>query len=304
MKNLIILPILLLLIAACNGGGGGGSSNKESIAIGIEGIWESCVNSSSSSISEKNVYLITDKVIQQVTTTFDGHGCVQGTEGYNYRYIMSYSISGSNVEVTIESVSSTSLTSYDVTYNNSNSYCGFNNWVINVPKNISGKDCGGTTSSVGATDTYSFTKTSNSLDFEKGDIKIHTSLSSAFDFSQRGQILSDGNYVYFDGETGIYMTLDAGVYSVFYFDMNTLRIFGEGGTYTSANNLITFTVGEYLPTNCGTNVGESFNIPFSKTSFSLALKYPNISILGEKVSMSMSEFSSAYLGQTFSLGCF
>ena len=304
MKNLTILLLLPLIMTACKGGGGGSSENSVTATNSIEGVWESCVKSNTDSMSEKNVYLITDKVIQHVSTSFIGQNCVPGNEEYNYRYIMSYEISGSNVDVTIESVTSTSLRSSDVTYSNTNSYCGYNDWAINVPKNVSGRDCGGSTTSIGAHVTYAFTKTSNSLDFEKGSIKIHTTLSSAFDFSQRGQILSDGTYAYFDGKTGIYMNLNAGVYSVFYFDMATLRIFGEGGTYTSANNLITFTVGEYYPTTCGTNVGETFNIPFSKTSFSLALKYPHISILGEKVTMSMNEFSSAYMGQTFTLGCF
>jgi hypothetical protein len=116
MKSLTVLLMLPLILIACNGGGGGGSSeNQVAASSTIEGVWESCVNSNTDSISEKNVYLITDKVIQQVSTSFLGQNCVLGNEEYNYRYIMSYEISGSNVDVTIESVTSTSLRTADVT---------------------------------------------------------------------------------------------------------------------------------------------------------------------------------------------
>lgn len=298
------MPFFLLAFASCNSGGGKSTTSAISNSAGIEGVWESCLNYEADSLSEKNIYLITDKVIQQVTTTYSGSNCIKGNEEYNYRYIMSYFLSGSNIHLSMESVTSTSLDPSDVSYSNTNNYCGYNNWVLNIPKNVSGRNCGGVTNSIGGSSTLSYEKSASRLSFISNESTIQMTLSSAFDFSQRGQTITDGNYVYFDGETGIYVSLDTGVYTVVYFDVATQRTYAEGGSFTSSNNILDFEVVGYVPSYCGNNIGERFQLPFSSTSFSLALKYPNFSILAEKVSMSISEFSTAYTGKSFTPGCF
>ena len=50
--------------------------------------------------------------------------------------------SGHRITMTIETNTFTSLSASDVTWSNSNSWCGETDWVLNTAKDYSGKKCG------------------------------------------------------------------------------------------------------------------------------------------------------------------
>ena len=62
--------------------------------------------------------------------TFDSYGSSGG--------------SGHKLTMTIDTNTYTSLSASDVTWNNSNSWCGETDWVLNTPQSIAGKTCGST----------------------------------------------------------------------------------------------------------------------------------------------------------------
>ena len=52
--------------------------------------------------------------------------------------------SGHEFTMTLDTHTYTSLSASDVTWNNSNSWCGETDWVLNTPQSIAGKTCGST----------------------------------------------------------------------------------------------------------------------------------------------------------------
>ena len=84
----------------------------------------SCANNSYSEDSTYSSLSIGDAM------TFDTYGSSGG--------------SGHEITMTIDTNTYTSLSASDVTWNNSNSWCGETDWVLNTPQSIAGKTCGST----------------------------------------------------------------------------------------------------------------------------------------------------------------
>jgi hypothetical protein len=84
----------------------------------------SCANDSYSEDSTYSSLSIGDEY------TDDGYGSSGG--------------SGHRFTMTIDTNTYTSLSASDVTWNNSNSWCGETDWVLNTPQSIAGKTCGST----------------------------------------------------------------------------------------------------------------------------------------------------------------
>ena len=82
----------------------------------------SCANDSYSEDSTYSSLSIGDAM------TFDTYGSSGG--------------SGHEITMTIDNNTFTSLSASDVTWNNSNSWCGETDWVLNTPQSIAGKTCG------------------------------------------------------------------------------------------------------------------------------------------------------------------
>lgn len=67
------------------------------------------------------------------------------------------------VDETLASITVTPLSATIVSYYNTNSYCGFTNWTLNVAKNITGLNCGGDQISAAGTVGYDIYYASNGI---------------------------------------------------------------------------------------------------------------------------------------------
>lgn len=302
MKNLGLV-LLGVLLTACKGGGGGGGGSSAPDVISY-GVYQICEYDSNSDMSSRSLIYINETLLSEVITYYNGANCQSGNEAFDERYVYSYSNTGSAYRLAVEAYTSSSLSAPDVTYNNTNSYCGFSNWVLNVPKNALGRDCLGTTINQGDYIDVTAVKTGSSLAVTSQSGTTTYALTGAWDFTNQGQTVANGNWVFYDGSQGAYLTTNSGNYSITYYDPATLRYFTENGTYTSANNVMTSTVVSYVP-DCGTDEGSTDSKSFSQTSFSLAIKDVGaLDILLEKVPYTNVQFRDSFLGAGYSAGCF
>ena len=124
----------------------------------LEGRWVS------SCVASGDYYLITTIAVSgtNVTDKYEYHSdssCANDSYSFDATY-SSLSIgdamtfdtygssggSGHEITMTIDNNTFTSLSASDVTWNNSNSWCGETDWVLNTPQSIAGKTCGSTAS--------------------------------------------------------------------------------------------------------------------------------------------------------------
>lgn len=145
---MLIAILLILTAASCK------PKVEESVEIsGIEGVWNlkpACKQSSSSYLNIANVF--TQTTFSQITTVYSNSSCSIPT--------LTISISGTYVVSNImpqtfeeQGDLDSTLIAFQITLNsstlvtdyNTNSYCGYNSWQLNVPKDVSGKSCNGST---------------------------------------------------------------------------------------------------------------------------------------------------------------
>ena len=120
---------------------------------GIEGTWNlkpTCKQSSSSYLKIADVFTLT--TFNQTTTVYSDSNCTTPslTIAMSGSYIVAnilattYEEEG-DIDSTLVVFQITLNTSTLVSDYNTSSYCGYSNWQLNVPKDVLGKNCGGST---------------------------------------------------------------------------------------------------------------------------------------------------------------
>lgn len=304
MKKIFNLAFLLLSVVACNGGGGsGGGSSTGSVLEVHKGYWLGCEDDANNNESASYQIFLDDNQATEEVTFFSGLGCNSGSEGYNLRTIYTYTRSGNNYNFTVVSITSTSLSNADVTNSNNISYCGYTDWSLGIPKNIAGRNCGGATISLGDSTTSTFQRsgTVGTLTNDNGTTTLNLQMEGSL--ANLGQTLSDGNYAFYDGSSGVFFTVSGANYSTTYFDAASKLYYEETGTFTSANNQATFTL---ATAPCSGAPGDSFLNSFRSFQNALLIRDSSetSTIMMEKVSFNRAQFISSYLEAGYAVGCF
>lgn len=295
--------LLLAFVIACKGGGGGGSVITPVVVA--NGVYQVCQDQTDDGVSFRSTVYLNESMLSEVSIYYTGLGCGAGNEDYEERATYSYTKSGGSYRLVFEGLTATSLSNSDLTWNNTNTYCGYNNWLLNVPKTILGQSCLGDTISQGDFQDVTVSNAGTGLVVVAPGGTFTYALTGAWNFANQGQTVSNGNWAYYDGASGAYLTTNGGSYTISYFDKTTMRYFTENGTYTSANNVMQITVGTYSHP-CATDGGTTTPQNFTQTAFSLALQgeSANEGLLFEKVSFTQAQFISSVLSGGYTAGCF
>ena len=130
-------------------------SSSSSSTTELEGTWKvSCYNSSGTNYLEKTLTISGTNVTDKWEYHSDS-SCATDNYSYDWSYSSlvigdvatfdSYGSSGGSGHETtmnLETLTYTPLSSSDVTWDNSNSWCGETDWVLNTAQSIAGKTCG------------------------------------------------------------------------------------------------------------------------------------------------------------------
>lgn len=293
----------LLLAVACNGGGGGGESSSSEVSH--LGIWAECEsydgdgdgNNDSSVLS---VLTIAQDSASLSQTNYTAVNCQSGMEEYRYSNTASYTRSGNVYSTILKSDTYVPLTTSDVTWSNDNSWCEYNNWVINIPKDTLGKSCDGEVASLGDVNTYTAIRSGDSL--VVGEVTYELAIGT--DLSPAGLTLPNGSFAYSDGVSfAALAVINSGSYSLYRYDLASKVYSVETGTYTSSNNVANFTVTGSSPSGCNSG---SASRRFTTGSLGITMEFlsDDLIIFAQKSTLSESSFRTAFLGGGFSLGCF
>lgn len=293
--------VLLMLLVACKGGGGGGGVTSGS---SLNGVYQNCEYNSDDDYSMRSTIFVNADMISEVIRYYSGAGCTTGNDVYEDRSIYNYTKISSGYRLIYVGMSSTSLAASDVTYNNTNSYCGYNNWTINIPKLILGRNCGGDVINEGDYMDVNVRKSGSSLVVKSSGGTFTYPSIGPWNFSNQGQTVANGSWFYYDGTVGAILATNNGNYTMTYFDPNTMRYFTATGTYTSSNNVVKTTVVSYSP-DCADDEGSTYSEKFTQTTYSLAVQgeTANEGTLFEKIPLTEAEIRGAIFSG-YSAGCF
>lgn len=302
MKILIVL--LLAVTISCNGGGGGGGGSSSAAQVSHLGLWYHCENydgdsSPGNDSSLERVLTIGDSTMSLVRTNFDTTDCSSGHEDYNYQDGYSYHRSGNTYSIVLETEHYTPLSAADVTWDNANAWCELTNWALNVPQSILSKNCDGETSHQGDTGSFVAVRSGTSLSIGV----LNYTLAGTMDVSPAGQTIPNGTYGFSDGTNlAIYITFNNGAYTAYTYDLRSHLYETETGTYTSANNVATFTITSTTPGGCSSG---SLSRRFAYGSQSVSVEFTEIDevIMAVKMGVSEINFRNGYLGGGFSAAC-
>lgn len=297
------LLLTLLLVAACNGGGGGGGSS--SAEVSHLGIWSECedYDGNGDAVNESSILsvaTISSDSASLSQTNYTDIGCQSGDEDYRYMNVASYTRKGNVYTTSLQSETYVALSTSDVSYSNTNSWCGLSNWVINVPQNILGRTCDGESSNPGDIETFTAIRNGDSLTI--GEVTYVLAIGT--DFTPAGLTLPNGSFAYSDGVSFAALAIvNSGSYSIYRYNLDSKTYNLETGSVTSSNNLANFTVTGSSPVGCNTG---SASRRFTTGSLGLTMEFEedDLVIFAPKVTYTESQFRTAFLGGGFSLGCF
>ncbi|WP_408098654.1 hypothetical protein ACJVC5_07005 [Peredibacter sp. HCB2-198] len=299
----IAAVLMALVIVGCKSGGSD-KVTTDSMTQVQYGRYTICENDTGS--SAKSITTVTSTYLQEKLVFYDGTNCATGNEAYELNTIYSYSSMGSNnYRIRVESAMVTPYTSYYEGEFEWAGFCGSTNWSVKVPKNIIGVDCEGLQLNVGDEGDLKIGMAGANLRIvSSGNSLTYTSMN-AMNFSDSNQSLLNGDYVYYDGTNGMYLTIGAPNYSVTFYDQLTRKYFMINGTFTTTGNDATFTV---VSSTCPayTN-GETFNMKYSQLAGSLALREngdPDLLLEKFFTGLNSSHYISAYLESGYINGCF
>jgi hypothetical protein len=304
----LLLLVLALLSVGCNGGGGGGGSSAPApevtnVADTYTGLWAACVNDTGNGISTLYSYSISTNSVVSSYVYYSGLGCQVAGLVYDEKFVSSVTKSGNNYITSLVGVSSTSLSSGDVTYNNTNTYCGYSNWVLNAPKDILSRNCEGNTNSVGDSESYQMVKSGANLlvTGTAGTIEVYPMSSPAFNHA--GTAIPDNTYSLFNGDYAYQFILSGASYTVSVYDIPRGVYYSETGSYSINQNIISFTMASETP-NCGNTPGSSWALYYSPSALALIFKNVSNDILtAESHPVTALQFRNSYVGSGFVQGC-
>lgn len=310
MKSFLALSFLLALVS-CKGGG----DSKSTIAAGtvIEdassvkaehiGLWAKCENDSSEGISMLRVYNFSSKSLIASFVYYSGLDCQSSTLEYEERFVSEVTRTEDLYTTYVVGASSRSMSSADVGYNNTNSYCGFTDWQINVPKPVLDRDCAGSITKPGAGSSFALSKNGDNLVLSvEGRSPITVSPYHTPTFGHSGTAILNGEYVtYRGGKAIVYSFLDNwfGTYEI---DSRSGKEYYVAGTYTISGDQITFTVNEESAP-CG-NLGNVYSMQYSTKDLAIVLKYGESDLaVAESFDWSPDDFSNAFTVPSSGFGC-
>jgi hypothetical protein len=306
------LFVLIFFLISCNGGGGGGGGKSKKSSddkvnsveeAPLSGIWEACEDIGDG-FSMRHVYLITDNSLKQNVTLMYSSTCDDGSELILFSYYFIFEKESNLLNAELVGIFMTALDPVIVDINNEDVYCEYSDWALGVPKNVDNKLCGESVNFVGALEEFTVEPKEESLSFSSYDEELELNKSFAFDFSQRGQQLPNGNYVYYYPPLAIFATLNSGSYQVNYYNVNLSTTSSEAGVYTSINNLGYFTISDLTPSYCFNSFeGDVFSRRFSSTDYSLSVDFTDYILYLEQTSLSKEVFEQAYGLSGFSSDC-
>jgi hypothetical protein len=304
MKNLYSTLLMAVIFVSCNGGGGGGGGSTVTAASHL-GVWSSCENydgdgDTVNDSSNLSLLSIGESSTSFQATNYSSTGCSAGQEEYKVSSSSSYTRAGNNYSLILKEETYVSLSAGDVSWNNTNSWCGKTNWVINVPQSSLGLNCDGITSNYGDTDSATAVRSGDTL--SDGDTTYQLAVGT--DFTPMGQTIANGSYTFSNGVSfALFAVFNSGNYTVYRYDLENKLYNTETGTYTSSNNVVNFSVTSSNPVGCNTG---SASRRFAIGSLALTMEFvaEGLILIAPKVSYSEAQFRSAFLGGGFSLGCF
>ena len=297
--KLLSIAILVLLVA-CNK-----KEEKETLtapSAADYGVYTRC--DSEDGISIKTIVSFHQASLVGSFTVYAGAKCNPGYILFNEKDIFSYTKSGTDYVLSAEAVAMTALSTAASDGFNTKHFCGYSNWFSDIPKNVLGQNCEGTTVSLGETQNVSIFKSGSSLVMKEGNQKTSYSKVHTINFANRGLALTNGSYAYYDGSRAVFLTLASPNFSMRLYDETTHRFYIKSGTYTSANNVGSFSAVSNTPT-CGTDVGVIVDRKFFQSGTTLALEgLEGTDWLFEKTTLSDTQFEDAFLTGTYVQQCF
>lgn len=265
------------------------------------GTYETCENVDG--ISAKTKVFLNEISMAGTITFFASTDCPTGQELFSETDIYSYSRNGTSFSLTMESVSFALYNSTIVSQFNTQSFCGYSDWVINVPKRAAGRNCDGYMVSVGDQSSLSMYKSKGKLVISDAGEKSSYTKVAGLEFNDVGQTAPNGSYVYYDGSRGVHLLLSSPNFQMVIFNQANKRYYIKNGTYTSANNEIVFSTVVNTP-DCDTDEGTPVTRGFNSSSISLAMDSVETDTwLMEKINFTNNQFRDSYLQAGYTQSC-
>lgn len=304
MKNLYSTLLMAVIFVSCNGGGGGGGGSTVTAASHL-GVWSNCEDYDGNGDTVNDSSILSLLSIGESSTSFQATnysstGCSAGQEEYKVSSSSSYTRAGNNYSLILKEETYVSLSAGDVTFSNTESWCGKTNWVINVPQSSLGLNCDGTTSNYGDTGSAAVTRSGDTL----FDGETTYQLAVGTDFTPAGQTITNGSYTFSNGVSfALFAVFNSGNYTVYRYDLENKLYNTETGTYASSNNVVDFTVTSSNPGGCNSGTASR---RFASGSLAITMEFvaEGLILIAPKVYYSEAQFRSAFLGGGFSVGCF
>lgn len=312
MKLLLISALLVL--SACNGGGGGGSAPAATATpnpVPVQnyivdehiGLWAKCVNDAPNTRSLLHTFSFSRHSASQNIVFFAGANCQLANAAYEERFVYDVDKYGDKHLAFLDGASTASISASDVTYSNTNSYCGFTNWVQNVPRLTMDRTCGGVI--IRSDDIKEFF-----LSLANGKLTITGMSANPIElqnfhkpnFNHTGTAIPNGGYVYYNSELANFYIISGNNYERYVKNSKTATVQKQTGTFTISGNQVTFTVGSETP-NCG-KLGQMYSLKYSPSTFAVIFENAKAELLtAELLTWTGTEFGDAYAGFTPSPGC-
>lgn len=295
----VVLGLLLVLLISCN------KEEKKPFVPLVQadlGTYEVC--ESEDGVSAKSQVFFNENSIVGSLTLYSTTDCTPGDELFNERDYYSYINSLTSYTLRLESIVMTSLDATVTSNFNSASICQYTNWSTTVPKQITGRDCEGTTFNVGDESSVSIFKSGTSLVMSDEGLRTTYGLVNTLDLSPAGQTVANGTYIYYDGTRGAHLTLSSPNFQLIQYNESTRQYYTKNGTYTSANNELQLTAVTNTP-DCAADEGSAIPRMFTSSTISLGLDgLEGTDWLMEKVSVSSNTFRDVFLGTGYVAQCF
>lgn len=309
LKTLVMI-IALSIMCGCKGGGGkgGGSSDNlepENYKVKEEhlGLWARCFNDTDDGSSMLYIYSLSSNSLSSGYVYYSGLNCQTADIAYEEKFVNEVTRFGEKHLTSLEGASSRSMSASDVTYNNNNSYCGFTNWSLMVPKNILSRNCMGETNSAGDMGEFYLSKDGNSLIVKGENDPLELHPIHRPNFNHAGMPISNGSYAVLYDDISYLYVFNNGNYTIHAHNVKNTIYYQQAGTYTTSGNTVTFTMSSETP-DCGTPNGESFTLYYSPNSVSTIFKNNKDDVMiAESITWTGTEFVDAYAGSSVNPGC-
>jgi len=310
LKKTLTLLSLLTIISGCNGGGGGSSSNiptpdpvieNNRVLEGHVGLWGECV-ADTATTSMFRMYNISSNSLIASFAYYSSLNCQSSNIQFEDRIVYDLSRIGDKHQTNIVGSSSRSVSTSDVSYNNTNSYCGYSDWTLNNAKDTLNRDCEGRTNTTGPGPDISFSKNGVNLILSVGLTNITLNAFHTPVFGHNGTAPTNGSYVFYHDEIAHVITINSGSYNLHQANPRTLEYRMESGSYSISGDIVTLTQNSETP-NCG-NIGSVKSFQYSPSPLVLIFRDGESLVTAESFDWTPTYFAEAFVGKMTTLGCF